>query len=98
MQRASESHGPCRGFRVLDFTTMVSGPVCTQYLADLGADVTKIEARAGDPSRFTGSASRKGMTGFFAQLNRNKRSLVIDLRNAQGTRVVHRLAAGASAS
>lgn len=95
MQRASESHGPCRGFRVLDFTTMVSGPVCTQYLADLGADVTKIEAPAGDPSRFTGSASRKGMTGFFAQLNRNKRSLVIDLRNAQGTRVVHRLAEGA---
>ena len=80
---------------MLDFTTMVSGPICTQYLADLGADVIKIEAPAGDASRHTSSIQRKGMAGFFAQLNRNKRSLVIDLRNEQGVAVVHRLAEGA---
>lgn len=80
---------------MLDFTTMVSGPVCTQYLADLGADVIKIEAPAGDASRHTASAQRKGMAGFFAQLNRNKRSLVIDLRNPEGVSLVHRLAKGA---
>jgi len=80
---------------VLDFTTMVSGPICTQYLADLGADVIKIEAPAGDASRHTSSSQRKGMAGFFAQLNRNKRSLVIDLRNPQGVTLVHRLAEGA---
>ena len=74
---------------------MVSGPVCTQYLADLGADVVKVEAPVGDPSRVTGSTHRKGLSGFFAQLNRNKRSVVIDLRADGGPDVARRLAAKA---
>ena len=74
---------------------MVSGPVCTQYLADLGADVVKVEAPVGDPSRITAGAQRKGMSAFFAQLNRNKRSIVIDLRKEAGAELARRLAATA---
>ena len=88
--------GPCQGYRVIDFTTMVSGPVCTQLLGDLGADVVKVEAPPlGDPSRVTGSQVRDGLSGYFAQLNRNKRSLVLDLRRDEGRTVALRLAARA---
>ena len=48
--------GPCRGLRVLDFTSMVSGPTCTQVLGDLGADVVKIEPPGGESGRHTGSS------------------------------------------
>ena len=95
MQTASSATGPCLGYRVLDFTTMVSGPVCTQYLADLGADVVKVEAPGGDPSRITGSLQRKGVDGFFVQLNRNKRSIVIDLRKPEGRELARSLARAA---
>ena len=75
---------------------MVSGPVCTQVLGDLGADVLKVEAPPfGDPSRVTGSQVRDGMSGYFAQLNRNKESIVVDLRNEEGPAVARRLVAGA---
>jgi len=92
----SSTQGPCSGYRVIDFTTMVSGPVCTQVLGDLGADVLKVEAPPfGDPSRVTGSQVRDGMSGYFAQLNRNKESIVVDLRNEEGPAVARRLVAGA---
>ncbi|MCE2392786.1 MAG: CoA transferase [Proteobacteria bacterium] len=97
MQRfdARESHGPCAGFRVLDFTNTVSGPMCSQYLGDLGADVVKVEPPdPGDASRATGQPFPDGMTGLFLQLNRNKRSIVIDLRNERGREVARRLARG----
>ena len=90
-QSPAERRGPCAGFRVVDFTTMVSGPICTQYLADLGADVIKVEAPSGDASRSTGAAERNGVAAFFAQLNRNKRSCVIDLRSEEGPVVARRL-------
>ena len=71
---------------------MVSGPVCTQVLGDLGADVLKVEAPpVGDPSRVTGSQVRDGMSGYFAQLNRNKQSIVVDLRNEGAAEVAQRL-------
>ena len=90
--RNAAAPGPCTGYRVLDFTTMVSGPVCTQVLGDLGADVLKVEAPpVGDPSRVTGSQVRDGMSGYFAQLNRNKQSIVVDLRNEGAAEVAQRL-------
>jgi len=95
MQRVAPGaeRGPLAGFRVLDLTTVVSGPICTQYLGDLGADVIKLEPPGGDPQRRTTGAARAGVTGFFTQLNRNKRSIVVDLRTPEGSEIGSRLAA-----
>jgi crotonobetainyl-CoA:carnitine CoA-transferase CaiB-like acyl-CoA transferase len=90
-----EAPGPCQGIRALDFSKMVSGPICTQYLGDLGADVLKVEPPGlGDSSRAAGLRYPDGMTGQFLQLNRNKRSIALDLRAEGGVEVAHRLAAG----
>ena len=75
---------PLAGFRVLDLTRLLPGPVCTLYLADLGADVVKIEdTGAGDYARSLG-ARRGGMSSFFRAVNRNKRSIALDLKDARG--------------
>ena len=72
--------GPLSDYRVLELTTTVSGPMATMVLADQGADVIKIEPPLlGDTARYMGS-SRNGMGAMFAVLNRNKRSLVLDLK------------------
>jgi crotonobetainyl-CoA:carnitine CoA-transferase CaiB-like acyl-CoA transferase len=86
------ARGPLAGCRVLDLTTVVSGPACTQYLGDLGAEVWKLEPPGGDPQRRTGGAVRAGITSFFTQLNRNKRSLVVDLQKPEGAALTRRLA------
>ncbi|MCA9510385.1 MAG: CoA transferase, partial [Myxococcales bacterium] len=86
--------GPCAGLRVLDLTSVISGPLCTQGLGDLGADVIKVEAPAGDPARYSGGPFREpGFSGFVAQLNRNKRSIVVDLKSEEGCALVRELAA-----
>jgi crotonobetainyl-CoA:carnitine CoA-transferase CaiB-like acyl-CoA transferase len=81
------------GVRVLDLTRVLSGPFCTALLGDLGADVLKIEAPEGDSVRRQG-AIRDGLSWYFAQFNRNKRSLRLDLRKPEGrdilTRLIHR--------
>ncbi len=89
--------GPLAGFRILDLTQMVSGPFCTQMLGDFGADVIKIEAPAGDSMRRFGRPERNGFTAAFLNFNRNKRSVVIDLKKEQGRDLVRRLAARADA-
>ncbi|MEX2208845.1 MAG: CoA transferase [Myxococcota bacterium] len=86
--------GPLHGYRILDVTQMISGPVATRILGDQGADVIKVEPRAGDLTRSTGSAGRK-MSPLFATTNRSKRSVVLDLKTDAGVRVLHRLAARA---
>jgi len=87
------ARGPCSGFRVLDFSTVVSGPLCTQILGDLGAEVIKVEAPRGDVSRFMGPPFRDGgLSGFFVQVNRNKRSVVLDLQRNGAAEVAERLA------
>jgi crotonobetainyl-CoA:carnitine CoA-transferase CaiB-like acyl-CoA transferase len=84
--------GPLAGTKVLDLSTIVSGPLCTQILGDLGADVVKIEAPAGDTSRHLGGVRKADMTGFFAQWNRNKRSVVLDLKQETARAALARLA------
>ena len=80
-----EIQGPCSGLRVLDFTTVISGPMCTQSLGDLGADVIKLESPAGDSCRYSGAPFREpGFSGFLSQFNRNKRSIVVDLKHEMG--------------
>lgn len=83
--------GPLDGHRVVDLSTMISGPMATQVLADQGADVIKIEAPdAGDLVRQLG-ASRNGITATFAVVNRNKRSVVLDLKSAAGRDTLFKL-------
>ncbi len=76
--------GPLSGFRVLDLTQVVSGPFCTQLLGDLGADVIKIEPPEGDSMRRTGRPEKKGFTAAYLNFNRNKRSVVIDIKKEHG--------------
>ena len=82
--------GPCTGIRIVDFSTVISGPLCTQILGDLGADVVKVETPGGDFTRHT-PPLRDGMSGFFASFNRNKRSIQIDLKHESGRELAQRL-------
>ncbi len=82
--------GPLDGFRVLDLTAMVSGPVATMMLADQGADVIKIEPPAGELMRRVGIDNR-GMASSFLSCNRSKRSLAVDLKAPEGLAVVRKL-------
>ncbi len=91
----AEPRGPLAGVRVLDFTTVVSGPLCTQVLGDLGADVVKVEAPRGDSARRMGPPFRAGLGPVWVQFNRNKRAVVIDLQQPAGVAVARQIAARA---
>ncbi|HUY29021.1 MAG TPA: CoA transferase [Candidatus Binataceae bacterium] len=85
---------PLRGVRVLDLTRVLAGPFCTMNLADLGADVIKIELPArGDDSRHFGPIMPTGDSGYYYSVNRGKRSVTIDLRSAEGAALFLELAA-----
>jgi len=90
----SHAAGPLDGIRVVDLTSMISGPVATMMLADQGADVIKVEPLAGDLVRFMGP-NRAGLTAGFISSNRSKRSLAVDLKRAEGMAVLKRLIATA---
>jgi crotonobetainyl-CoA:carnitine CoA-transferase CaiB-like acyl-CoA transferase len=86
--RAAEGTGPLAGVRVLDFTALVQGPLATQMLGDLGADVVKIERLDGEWSRHWGIADGRthGQTDSFLAFNRNKRSAAVDLKDEETKR------------
>src|SRR5215469_2930841 len=87
--------GPLDGVRILDCTSVVLGPWAAQQLGDLGADVIKVESPEGDTTRLLGPRRHDGMAAFYLGCNRNKRSLVLDLKQEAGKRALFALAKNA---
>jgi crotonobetainyl-CoA:carnitine CoA-transferase CaiB-like acyl-CoA transferase len=94
-RRGDASAGPLAGIRVVDMTTVLMGPYATQILADYGADVIKVEPPEGDIMRHGGPMRNPRMGPMYLQANRNKRSIVLDIKTAGGRDVLLRLCARA---
>jgi crotonobetainyl-CoA:carnitine CoA-transferase CaiB-like acyl-CoA transferase len=83
------------GIRVIDFGRFIAGPYCCMLLADLGADVIRVDRRKGSEDRYTGPVTDFGEGGAYLSLNRNKRSLTLDTSKAGASEIIRRLAASA---
>lgn len=95
MQQTGTRSGPLAGVRIIDLTTMVMGPYATQIMADMGADVIKIEPPGGDNTRFISVAPTPGMGGVFVNVNRGKRSIMLDLQSSEDKATLRALIASA---
>ena len=90
-----EPGGALAGFRVIDLTRVLGGPFCTQLLSDHGAEVIKIEPPEGDEVRDWGPPFKDGLSAYFAGVNRNKRSIGLDMRTQRGQEILFQLLEGA---
>jgi crotonobetainyl-CoA:carnitine CoA-transferase CaiB-like acyl-CoA transferase len=95
MTRPNTEQGPLAGIRVIDFGRFIAGPYCGMLLADMGADVVRIDRRQGSEDRYTGPVTEGGEGGAFLSLNRNKRSLTLDPSKPGAPEVIRRLVSGA---
>lgn len=89
------TNGPLKGIRIIDMTSVLLGPYATQILGDMGADVIKVEAPGGDIIRGTGPHGETGMGPIFLNANRNKRSVVLDLKVESARNALTKLIEGA---
>src|SRR5215211_7937035 len=87
--------GPLAGLLVADFSRILAGPYCTMLLADLGAEVIKVEGPGGDDTRTWMPPERDGVATYFLAVNRNKRSVVLDFKDKDDLALAHELAARA---
>ena len=93
--RATDQNKPAgalAGVRILDLTSLILGPYATQMLGDLGADVIKIESPDGDSTRHTGPSRTDDLASLFLAVNRNKRSIILDLKQPAARDVLLRMA------
>jgi len=95
MERQARGQGPLSGVRVVDLTSMVMGPYATQIMADMGADVIKVEPPGGDDTRYISVGPAPGMGGVFVNVNRGKRGIVLDLQSDGGKAALRALIEGA---
>src|SRR3954469_18905643 len=103
MADAADNSGPLAGLKVLDLTRVLAGPSCTQLLGDLGADVVKLERpESGDDTRLWGppyltddEGRETRESAYYLAVNRNKRSIALDIESAEGRRIARDLAARA---
>ena len=95
MAEKSPHSGPFAGLRVIDLTGMVFGPYATQIMADMGADVIKVEPPGGDDTRFISRGPVPGMSGVFVNINRGKRSVMLDIKSQAGMAALSKLIEGA---
>jgi crotonobetainyl-CoA:carnitine CoA-transferase CaiB-like acyl-CoA transferase len=87
--------GPLAGIRVIDFGRFIAGPYCGMLLADMGADVIRVDRRQGSEDRYPGPVTDSGEGGSYLSLNRNKRSLTLDTSKPASAEIIRRLAKGA---
>jgi crotonobetainyl-CoA:carnitine CoA-transferase CaiB-like acyl-CoA transferase len=87
--------GPLAGIRVVDFGRFIAGPYCAMLLADMGADVIRVDRRQGSEDRYLAPVAATGEGTYFLSLNRNKRSLTLDTAKPESGEIIRRLAAGA---
>lgn len=90
----ADNLGFLKGVRVIDLSRAMAGPYCTMMLADLGAEVVKVEPPGGDESRSWGPPFHNGESAYFLSINRNKKSIVLDLKTESGREIIRRLIVG----
>ncbi|MEZ5801387.1 MAG: CoA transferase [Nitratireductor sp.] len=92
-----QNHGILSGYRIVDLSSVVLGPFCTQILGDMGADVIKVESPDGDIMRHAGPTVSPGMGPIYLTINRNKRCMTLDLQKPAAKEILRRLIATADA-
>src|SRR5947209_11875947 len=86
-----QNPGPLAGIRVIDFGRFIAGPYCAMLLADMGADVIRVDRRNGSEDRYIAAITESGEGGGFLSLNRNKRNLTLDTSKPESAEVIRRL-------
>ncbi|MDB9915781.1 CoA transferase [Alphaproteobacteria bacterium] len=85
------SEGPLKNIRIIDASSILMVPYCTRLLADMGAEVIKVETIEGDNTRFIGPAKNEGMAAVYLSINRNKKSICIDIKSQEGQSIINKL-------